>query len=711
MYQSPVVLTGCDQEPIHLSGAIQPHGYLLGVERTRNTVEYASENVSKLIDLEIEKILGAQGEGVKAKVLARAALVHQFQSGNFDVFEFEALHSGSVSDHADRLLKEIQTITAVADSIDELNQTASDCVQRLTGFARIMIYKFAEDWTGTVVAETIEANKMPSFFDLRFPSSDIPVQARRLYSEKLLRYIPDVNSQAVAIRPSGMSLSLDLSASDLRSVSPIHIEYLKNMEVGASMSLSIMVDGRLWGLIACHDPQKQNLSNELRDHCKILAGLYARLLATQEQATKERARAESKATQVALLDRLSTYEDFADGLSENDGLLLQLVHAPGALLQVEDRCIALGDAPADEQARKLLATISAKVNVADEPLFSTDNFDGNGNGSGVSGLLSINLSDVSDIFLTWLRPEVISEVNWAGEPTKLESSDERLHPRRSFALWKETVSGHSQPWTEEELAAAAALRQYLKLKIERDHAENERGRLNLALKDSNQKLVQFVDTISHDLRSPLISISNLADWIKKDMGENQPDEVKDNIHLLQKRAGKMKSQLNELLNYSKAGNYRAEPELVDVNLMVGSIIEMLGNSDKVRFAVYELPCFETLKAPLEHVFHNLIENAIKYTERPNGKIEIGYSEQGRFYEFFVKDEGKGIPEEFQSEIFMPLRTLSGADSESHGMGLAFVKRLVEQAGGEVQVQSAPNMGSTFKFTWKKVWDVNNAATP
>lgn len=697
-------LTACDREPIHLSGAIQPFGCLVAINLSNCTVEFASKNVSKFLKLDEKSILTAPQDSIEAALAVKPiGYINRFSTGNHLVIELQEVPEQEPA-AAHQLLREIESITR-AESLDGLFTLMAEAMQRLTKFERVMIYKFAPDWSGTVIAEAIDG-QVPSFLNLRFPASDIPVQARRLYSENLLRYIPDVKAEPVPLEPAALSSALDLSQSELRSVSPIHLEYLKNMGVGASMSFSILVDRKLWGLIACHNSQELHVSPLKREHCKSLCQLFLRLLTLHEQTERERRQVEAKSTQITLLDALSQSENFVDIFPAHEKLLLDLTHATGAVLKVRETILQFGAAPTADQAREIILS----AGILNSEIFVSDNFKCADASIGVSGIVAMRLSAPGEnlAWILWVRPEVINQVSWAGEPVKVSSENDLgiLHPRRSFAIWKETVSGRSKPWTEEELSAAKALQQYLRLRIQRDRAEKERRRLTIAVNDSNQKLVQFVDTISHDLRSPLLAIGRLAEWIEKDLGETITGAPKQNLDLLQRRVSKMQAQLHELLDYSKAGNFRAEPGKVEVKELVTSIVEALKPGREISFLIHDLPTFHTVKAPLEHVFSNLIENAVKHSGQIDGNIEIGYKDEGEFYYFFVADRGKGIPVEYLEEIFLPLRSLANADSESHGMGLAFVKRFVEQAGGKVSLTSAPDAGSRFGFTWKKVWDLN-----
>lgn len=238
---------------------------------------------------------------------------------------------------------------------------------------------------------------------------------------------------------------------------------------------------------------------------------------------------------------------------------------------------------------------------------------------------------------------------------------------------------------------------------EKKAAELEKARLTEALQDSNQKMEQFVDTIAHDLRAPLLSISNLAQWVESDLGAALTGSVKENLQTLRQRSGKMREQLRSLLDYSKAGHIRSISESVDSNQLVRSIADSIDATKNYTMKMENLPTFNTVRAPLEHVLANLIENAAKYGGG-KGVISVTAIDEGTFYRFIVKDEGRGIPTEYFEEIFFPLRTLAGADDQSHGMGLAFVKRIVEQSGGQIKLESQLQKGSTFSFTWKKHWD-------
>ncbi|MBS1953274.1 MAG: GAF domain-containing protein [Cyanobacteria bacterium SZAS-4] len=704
MSEDTTDLTACDREPIHLSGAIQPFGCLVAINLSSCTVEFASKNVSDFLKLDVKSALLAPQDAIEAALAVKPiSYINRFSSGDHLIIELQE-ESTPEPGAADQLLEEIKSLTE-SKSLNELLETMADAMQRLTRFERVMIYKFSPDWSGTVIAEAI-AGPMPSFMDLRFPASDIPIQARRLYSENLLRYIPDVHALPVPIEPVSLSAALDLSQSELRSVSPIHLEYLRNMEVGASMSFSILVDQKLWGLIACHHSKELHVSSLKREHGKILSQLFSRLLTLHQQRERERRRVEAKSTQIALFDLLSRADNLVDALVAHEQLILDLTHATGAIVKVQGTFARLGAAPTLAQAGDIVASISFD----DAGVFATNNFNHPDKSTGICGVVAVKLSfNEDEAWILWVRPEVISEVSWAGEPVKVNSKNESeiLHPRRSFSIWKETVSGLSHEWTEEELSGAEALQQYLQLRIQRDRAEHERSKVTAAVKDSNQKLVQFVDTVAHDLRSPLLAVGKLAEWIEKDLGDSIRGTPKENLDLLQKRVSKMKAQLHELLDYSKAGNFRAEPRQVDVGELVTSIVDGLKSASKIEFRIDEVPSFQTVKAPLEHVFSNLIENAVKHSGQTEGEIEIGCKDEGRFYNFYVADHGKGIPVEYLEEVFLPLRSLKDADSESHGMGLAFVKRIVEQAGGKVSLTSAIGQGSCFSFTWKKVWDMSD----
>ena len=225
---------------------------------------------------------------------------------------------------------------------------------------------------------------------------------------------------------------------------------------------------------------------------------------------------------------------------------------------------------------------------------------------------------------------------------------------------------------------------------------------NLLLK-ANQQLDEFVYIVSHDLKAPLRGLASLGSFIEEELGKDCKPEVKDLLDMMKSRLFRMQTLIDGILHYSRLSNSVGEPESVDVNELIINIIDLISPPDNVRIEYPDqLPVFSTEKIKLHEVFQNLISNGVKYNDKDSGVIKISYKDFPSYYEFTVEDNGIGIKTEYYQKIFQLFHTLVPKDkAESTGIGLTIVKKIVEQQGGEVKVESRPMEGSKFIFTWVK----------
>jgi len=317
----------------------------------------------------------------------------------------------------------------------------SRAIADLTGYERVMVYRFDADWHGEVVAETLTAD-VESYMGLHFPASDIPEQARALYARSWLRIIPAVDYIPAAIEPPlnpETGRPLDLSFSVLRSVSPIHLEYLRNMNVGASMSISLMVDGRLWGLIACHHRTPRPLPFVLRAACELFGQIASREIASQQEHRRLAARVEINRIQTRFFDILAREDNAAEALLRYTPTLLQFMSARGAAIAMGGQLSLVGQTPTRGETRALLEWLQTRED--ENGIYHSDSLSGDWAPAAefkqaASGLLSVKLSRVEPQFVLWFRPEVITTVNWAGNPEKPADPHARISPRKSFASWQ-----------------------------------------------------------------------------------------------------------------------------------------------------------------------------------------------------------------------------------------------------------------------------------
>ena len=544
-------LSNCDREPIHILGAIQPIGFLVALTSDW-LVSRVSANVGAFIGQEPQSLLGRPlGDIFAPKAVHdlrnRVAMLRGPDAverlfdcelvagrGRFDV----ALHisHGAVVVEAEPAAGEHGDATGTVRSmISRLDQAADFAsffregarqVRALIGFDRVMVYRFAPDDSGEVVAEACRSG-IGSFLGLRYPASDIPVQARALYRRNLLRVITDVNATPVPILPQRDELGqpLDLSLSVLRSVSPIHIEYLKNMGVGASLSISIIVEGRLWGLFACHHYSPNCPTFEARSVAELFAQMFSMRLESRER--QETVEYERRARDISdqLLGAVASDETLLKDPDWLGDILARVIQADGVGVWIGGNHALSGSTPAIDDFRRIVralnATAAGKVFATDRIaaiLPGAESFAG-----AAAGLLAIPISRSPRDYVVLFRRELIHSVRWAGDPHKPLSygpNGPRLTPRESFAEWKELVEGRSQAFTSSELRVAETLRATLIEVVLRlaDEASAERqqstARQELLIAELNHRVRNILGLIRGLIRQSAPTSDNIEDFVK-----------------------------------------------------------------------------------------------------------------------------------------------------------------------------------------------------
>ncbi|BCJ91323.1 histidine kinase [Terrihabitans soli] len=476
-------LTICDREPIHIPGSIQPHGVMLLADPATLTITHAASDVegrlgrSDWLGQTLSTLLGARA-ATEAERCVRdrtrgfiARLAPPFAAESFDalihtssgrlVIELEPTSDEGLSA---ALLPQIEAAAAAfekAPDLVALCHMAAQEYRRLTGYGRIMIYRFLDDDAGVVVAESLAAGEH-SFLNHHFPASDIPKQARGLYVRNLVRVIPDVHYEAAPLRPDLPAHEFDMSDCILRSVSPVHLHYLRNMQVGASASVSIVKDGVLWGLIACHNATPLNIHADVRAACRALAGGLARQIKAREETDAYRERVRLRSFEDDIVALLSREGSLDTAISNHIGELMRMLGSDGvAVLRGQDLVVG-GRCPAEKEVRKLAVWA---VEHSSDTVFATDRLAEHyqlpeADRAVAAGLLAITLSASEPWIVLWFRAEEVEVVNWAGNPHKnmTPGPEGTLNPRASFEAWTETVRGRARRWTLPEAEAAGRLR-------------------------------------------------------------------------------------------------------------------------------------------------------------------------------------------------------------------------------------------------------------
>jgi two-component system, chemotaxis family, sensor kinase Cph1 len=606
-------------------------------------------------------------------------------------------------------------------SLAELTHQAVSIIRDITGFDRVMVYRFHADGSGHVIAEN-KCDEAESFLGLHYPATDIPQQAKELYRLNLLRIVPDALSDRVALQPELNPVTgkpIDMSLSVLRSVSPLHTEYLANMGVRASMSISLLRDGQLWGLIACHHTSPRRLSYETRTICEFLGQVISFEVGAKADAEDLADRMQIQTVHARFVNTIANFPNLSDGLTHNSHDIMDLVGATGVVLCEKNKILTFGRTPPESTIPDLITWVKAQVGedavystntlVTDYPAFLPyKDF--------ASGLLALRISRIQETDILWFRPEMIQTIDWGGDPRKTNRDDTLLlTPRKSFALWKETVQRTSLPWQTYEIGAALELRSRI-IGIVLQKAD-ELALLNAELERSNIELDSFAYVASHDLKEPLRGIHNYSTFLIEDYADKLGDAGTKKLATLMRLTQRMEDLINSLLHYSQFGRAELQFQPVDLGEIVESVLDVLTISQpsSTDFRIPRpLPIVQCDRTQVNELFSNLISNAIKYNNQTEKWVEIGYllpEEQLPTLPkslnlnppqtvFFIKDNGIGIRAQHLETIFKIFKRLhaQGAYGDGTGAGLTIVKKIVERHSGNIVAESTVGEGSTFYFT-------------
>ena len=738
--QLAAAIDRCGEEPIHIPGSIQPHGFLLVLDEPGLEVIQASENVihwlgveaSALLGRPLSELIGDCGFAESLEALAAddhnplhlsdisfslpecadrppfALLAHRYD-GQL-IVEFEA--AGSSSNAYDALYPLMRTFVVQLQEARELDlicRLAVREVKRITGFGRVKAYRFDSQGNGYVLAE--EADEGYSrYLGLCFPASDIPPQARQLYCNNLIRVIQDANYQPSPLLPAlnpATGRPLDLSFASLRSVSPIHLQYMRNMGTLASMSISIVIKGRLWGMISCHDAAPRAVTYQTRTACELLGRILSLQIEAREAAALAQRKLELRRQIVELLSAMADCDSVTEGFISLPTVALGFAGACGAAIVSGDQHRTLGQTPPQAVLSRLTEWLS---NHHQRMIYSTDCVSRDipelpELEEHCAGLLAVSISRLHPHYLLWFRPEQIKTVNWAGHAQKQTDSHGALSPRNSFESWQQTLRGFASPWQDVELDGALELRTSV-LGIVLRKAE-EMAQLAGELRESNKELESFSYSVSHDLRAPLRHIAGYAELLGELEGSALSDRGQrflDNIGEAARFAGTL---VDNLLSFSQMGRAALRFSDVNLNALVESIRQEMApdcEGRQIEWRVGSMPIVIADAAFIHMALRNLISNAIKYSrKREQAIIEIGAEERLEETIFYVRDNGVGFNMQYANKLFGVFQRLHRMEEfEGTGIGLASVRRIIERHDGQVWANAEIDQGATFFFSLPKL---------
>jgi light-regulated signal transduction histidine kinase (bacteriophytochrome)/FixJ family two-component response regulator/HPt (histidine-containing phosphotransfer) domain-containing protein len=743
-------LDQCALVPVHTIGQIQPHGILFAISEPDLLVRQVSANLLDLLCMSPAAVLGHSFEAVLGReqfeifqaqfsagdtpaakpirmrpgrgLLEMDCITHR-QDGVL-IAELELLEGAyslepvDVDTHIRGPLSRMES----AAGITELSQLAANEIMRLSGFGRVMVYRFDEEWNGEVIAEAMCPSPV-SYLGLRFPASDIPPQARRLFLLNRLRTIVDVAAEPKEIVPGiepFRGRRLDLTYSCLRSAAPVHLEYLRNMNVQASMTISVIVREQLWGMIACHHTSPRHLTCSTRSVCELIGKFLGSQVAL---------RIDNAALQLRLASRNMLHKHMAelDASASSvcadhftDPRLLELFGADGLVSRVDGVETRLGFTPDAEVLHSVVAKLrqlSSRGIASSHTLGAPDPAAASCT-SQVCGALYLELNEPvltaeSGDYLLLLRREFVQTVSWAGNPDKSVSTDEqgKLRPRVSFQAWQETVRGRSRPWSELELDSARFLREQLLRLRERQRIIQAKDEARKAAEEANQAKSRFLANMSHEIRTPMNGVIGMLQLLL--LEDLTPDQRR--YATVAQSSGKtLLALIDDILDLSKIEAGKIVLENISFNLRatiddVVQLARVLADAKGLHIHSRISPDIPPLLLGdphrLRQVLTNLASNAIKFTEQ--GQVilaaEADSSQQtGKVtIRFSVTDTGIGLRPDQVARLFSPFVQADSSTTRKYGgtgLGLSICKQIAGLMGGAIGVDSREGQGSNFWFT-------------
>lgn len=764
-----ISIKNCDDEPVHTPGCIQDHGLLISMCPNDLLVTQVSENCLRFTGRSVEQVLGQPLAAIIGEASARRIIqlmasevlennphyaftarmpgmpadappldVSLHLSAGVLILELE--QTGGTTDCVAppsdyyAVVKQIMARLRAAASLAEFCQASALEMRRVIGLDRVMVYRFHADESGEVMADAYRPD-LHSWLGLHYPASDIPKPAREIFKRIGVRPLPDVNAALCEIVPLISPVTgraLDMTYCALRGASRMYTEYLHNMGVAATLTMPILREGDLWGLIVCHHYTPTALPYQVRAAAEFIAQVVSLEMAGAESREHLQYRQRIDTVHHALVARATGASGLAVLVEEPAGLLAG-VDASGVAVLHRDTWMVAGCTPDEQQLRQLSEWLHAQIGAAPaaEDMYQTDALasvysPAAAYAGSASGVLAVSLrrGAPGDLIL-WFRAEQVQTFSWAGnpheKPSRLGEHGLRLTPRLSFDIWQEQVRGRSLPWSRIEIDAAVRLRGWI-VELVASRAE-ELADVNARLARSNEELDAFAYVAGHDLKEPLRGIHKNAFHLMEEAsrGRALDEAATARLESILRLTVRMDNLLDALLHFARVGRLSLEFEEADLGPVLVEALEMMGarlvdSGVEVRIP-RPMPHVRCDRVRVREVLSNLLSNAVKYSDKPAPWVEIGYfgaQEAAPAFVrpqavptgaagqriFYVRDNGIGIEWRHCERVFAIFKRLHPRDAYGggSGAGLAIARKLVEQHHGHIWFDSELGAGSTFYFT-------------
>jgi light-regulated signal transduction histidine kinase (bacteriophytochrome) len=616
-------------------------------------------------------------------------------------------------------------------ALEDLAHVSAELIGDITGIDRVMIYRFAEDKHGEVIAES--TTREDSFMGLHYPASDIPDPARRHFVQNIIRTIPDINApsspilaESLVVADAASANPLDLTYSRLRAVAPVHTEYLNNMGVGGSLSISLVTNERLWGLVACHHYSAWPISSSRLRFAELLGVTISSLLQTIENTDKlqQSIKAEKTAFEI---EKKALGKKLSDIVPERAQELMQLFGAQGLICRLGGKTLQAGEVP-DAKLDFDVLRETAVDGIATSSHLSSIIPKAADYVAVAAGAAFLTLSEDGSDYVIFLREEFEQTINWAGRPEKIEKKDHdgtpRLSPRGSFALWSEERRGTSRPFDAMDQEALRIVRRALFAlnSVERERvalramkdAEAEEARLRHTLLDAGRTtaMSELASALAHELNQPLAALANYVNACRQELRNASvpiPERASNFIEDAITEAARAGDLVRGLRNFITGGDLALEQ--IDLAQIIQQSIRLAFDFDKsegveVRFQLADdVPAIFADPVQIGQVILNLTKNSLAAMQGLESRVlTVTSTSNSETVEISVIDTGHGVLEEIRGKMFEPFHA---STTNGMGIGLSLCRSIVEAHGGRIWA-NAPDSGAEFVFSLPIRGEVSDA---